>query len=96
MRNPIAQPIPAHLPDAEKLEDIPEKAVGLAERLGKQSDRTWMALLLIAGICFAGLMLYFHREDQKALIGYFTDALKQNTEALIRCSIALERNERNR
>jgi hypothetical protein len=81
---------------AEKISELPDKAVDLASKLGKANDRTMFALLLIIGIVVLGTILHWHRQDQQAMTVLFRDVLRQNTEALVRVSVALDRLERGK
>jgi hypothetical protein len=62
----------------------------LADRAAAKPDRWWLAFLMLLGICGLGLMLHWHREDQRAMADLFTTTLRQNSEALVRCTVALE------
>lgn len=67
---------------------------GFADRAARQSDRWWLAVLMLIGIIVCGFILKWHREDTKLLTEIFTTTLKTNTEALARVSAQMERLER--
>lgn len=67
---------------------------GFADRAARQSDRWWLAVLMLIGIIVCGFILKWHREDQKAIAELFSTTIKANTEALTRMTAQMERVER--
>ena len=78
------------MPILDNIRDA-EKIVSLA---GTKSDRWWLSLLTILGMCVTGLMFYWHRQDQQDIKASYETIVKSNTEALIRVNITLERMDR--
>lgn len=82
---------------AMKLDELghaADAAVNVAKKAGALSDRSWLAILVAFGLLALSVVFHWHREDQRAMMHLFSTTLKQNSEALTRAALALERVER--
>ena len=71
------------------LAEIPQ----LARAAGQLSDRAWLAVLMAIGILAIGAMMWRFDTLQREQTQFFQTTLRQNTEALTRASVAIERVE---
>lgn len=70
--------------------DIPE----IARKAGALNDRAWVAILMLFGIIVLSFMMMRFDSMQREQMDFFKDTLRLNTEALVKCSIVLERLDR--
>ncbi len=85
---------PSTVSKLHEIEASAQTAVIIAKKAGELNDRSWLAIILSFGLCTLCVILYWHREDQKAMSDLFANTIKQNTEALARVSSALDRLDR--
>src|SRR6185369_8760186 len=78
---PASRPITASQTDR-----VADSAITMADRLGKLSPQSALAVFIIFGMGIWGVTLWW-------VAGTFTVKLEQNTQALARCASAMERIE---
>lgn len=71
-------------------QQIPE----VGRKLGNMNDRAWLAIILAFGICVVAVLMWRFDVMQREQRVFFEGTLRQNTEALVRAAVALERIER--
>ncbi len=73
---------------------IAKNVEDFTDDLSRKTDRWWLVFLMLIGLVVLGVMLYWHREDQKQMTELTTSTIRANTEALARVASAMERMER--
>lgn len=74
--------------------NIAKEVEEFTDNLSQKTDRWWLAFLMAIGIAVLGVMLYWHRDDQRQMTELYSSTIRQNTEMLARVAAAMERLER--
>lgn len=85
---------PEEKQSAVKLDSLALAAKSAADEVAKKTDRWWMGFLILVGMGFATLILWWHREDQRAMAVLFRETLHANTIALTQVAVAVDKMER--
>ena len=72
------------------IKDVP----AIARRAGQLSDRAWIAILISFGLCALAAMMWRFDALQREQMEFFQTTMRQNTEALTRAALVMERLER--
>lgn len=66
----------------------------IAQKVGALNDRAWIAILMLFGLVVLTFLMLRFDTMQREQLEFFKDTLRQNTEALTKATIAIERLDR--